>query len=153
MDRQLAAERDVLGVTALDVRPELREALPQQPGVVVELGGAVDEVGRIEVHGELPAVDRAHELQVAVGRIGERPRHRLEREERPPRLDRVDDLPHRVDDQGERVAAEVVGMRPVPGVAAGAGEGHAAARPDAVGEREPALAELQRRRRACARRG
>ena len=138
------AERDVLGVAAADVRAQLREALAQQAGVVVELGRAVDEVGRVEVDGEPRPVDRADQLQVAVGRVGQAPRHRLERVVGPPRLDRVDDLPHGVDDQGERLAAEVVGMGPVPAVRARAGEVDAAARAHAVGELELPLGALDR---------
>ena len=127
-----------------DVRAQLREALAQQAGVVVELRRAVDEVGRVEVDGEPRPVDRGHQLEVAVGRVGQAPRHRLERVVGPPRLDRVDDLPRRVDDQRERLAAEVVGMGPVPAVRARAGEVDAAARADAVGQLEPPLGELDR---------
>ena len=41
MDGELVRERDVLGVTAPDVRPQLREALTQQSGGVEALGVAV----------------------------------------------------------------------------------------------------------------
>ena len=144
VDRELAGERDVLGVAAADVRAQLREALAQQARVVVELRRAVDEVGRVEVDGELRPVDRAEQLEVAVGRVGQAPRHRLERVEGPTRPDRVDDLAHGVDDQRERLAAEVVGMWPVPAVRARAGEVDAAARAHAIGELELPLGALDR---------
>ena len=144
VDRELAGERDVLGVAAADVRAQLREALAQQAGVVVELRRAVDEVGRVEMHGEPRPVDRTEQLQVAVGRVGQAPRHRLERVVGPLRLDRVDDLPHGVDDQRERLAAEVVGMGPVPAVRARAGEVDAAARAHTIGELELPLGALDR---------
>jgi hypothetical protein len=89
MHGEFVRERHVLGVAALDVRPELREAIPEQASVVVGLRGAVDEVDRIEVHAELPPFDRADELQVAAGRLGGAPGHGRQRVERPLRLDRV----------------------------------------------------------------
>ena len=129
---------------APDVRPEPREAVPDQPGVVVELRRAVDQVHGVEVDGEARAVDRLQQREVAVHGVRQAPRHRLQRVVGPPRADGVDDLAHRVDDERERVRAQVVGMRPVPRVGQRAGQVDAAARVDLVGEGEPPLAQLHR---------
>ncbi|MGB2864294.1 MAG: hypothetical protein WBC05_13270 [Sedimentisphaerales bacterium] len=69
---QLELKQNILAVTALDVRPELSEALADQSAATEITLWAAHEVHRIQMHRELPAADGLEQAQV---RIGIRPRH------------------------------------------------------------------------------
>jgi hypothetical protein len=137
VDVHLDLPRQVFGVAAHDPRAEFVEAFVQHVGVAVEGDGRVDQVARVEVHGEAGAVDRLDQREGALGGVGHGPPHHLIAELRARRLDRVEDRPRVLHGRIEKFLGEVVRVRAVPDVGVErARDVHAAAGPHRVGQRQ-----------------
>ena len=128
----------VLRVAGDDPLAELREALLDHLGVVVETLRTVDHVAHIQVHAERLAVHGGHQLEIRVRSVRQTPAHHLDSELGARRFHRVDRLAAVLHGRVEELAGQVPGVRPVPYLrVVRAGDIHAAAGAHRFGQGQP----------------
>src|SRR5688572_21979156 len=126
------------------MRCQLGEALANKVGVVEKALRTANQIHRVEMHCELRTLDSPQQTQVVVRRVGINPGHRLQSVERAPRLHRVYDFSHGINNEVERFRCEISRVWPVPLLASGTGNVDTAASANTLGQSQAFLTLFQR---------